>query len=96
MGYEGEWEEFVDRLARDLAPALKRRLYMVQLERLRSLEPPSDKLVYIYLVLAEPQNYMGIRRSLALGGRTVDRALRRLGVRGYVAQDDMFQYWIKG
>ena len=39
MGSEGEWEEFVERLARDLTLALRRRLYVAQLERLRGLGP---------------------------------------------------------
>jgi len=96
VGYEGEWEKFVERLARDLAPALKRRLYIAQLEKMRRLGPPSEKLVYLYLVLAEPQSYTGIKRSLALGGRTVDRTLMKLRVRGYIAQDEVFLYWVKG
>ena len=40
MGYEGEWEEFFERLFRDLAPALRRRLYMAQLDKLRGLGLP--------------------------------------------------------
>jgi hypothetical protein len=75
---EGEWEEFVERLARDLTPALRKRVYMAQLERLRGLGPPSDKLIYLYLVVAEPQPFVGVWRGLGIGVKTVDRALRRL------------------
>ena len=56
---------------------------------------PSEKLVYLYLVLAGPQRFTTIRRGLALGERTVDIALRRLRERGYVTQDSKFLYWIK-
>lgn len=39
---------------------------------------PSEKLVYFYLVLAEPQTFTGVRQGLDIGVKTVDRALRRL------------------
>jgi DNA-binding MarR family transcriptional regulator len=96
LGYESEWEEFVERLARNLTPVLKRRLNMAQLERLRRLGPPSDKLVYLYLVRAEPQTFTEIRQGLEIGVKTVDRALRRLRERGYVVQDRKYMYWVEG
>ena len=96
MGFEGEWEEFVERLVRDLAPALRRRLYTAQLERLRGLGPPADKLVYLYLVIAEPQPFVGVWRGLGIGVKTVDRALRRLRESGYVVQDRAYLYWVEG
>ena len=96
MSHKGEWEEFVERLVRDMTPALKRRLYMAQLERLRELGPPSDKLVYLYLMVAEPQPFVGVWRSLGLGVKTVDRALRRLKEGGYVVQDRAYLYWVEG
>jgi DNA-binding MarR family transcriptional regulator len=90
-----DWEGFVEGLARDLVSALRRRLYGAHLDRLRGLGAPSEKLIYLYLLLAEPQSFTTIRRGLALGGRTVDIALRRLRERGYVTQDIRFLYWIK-
>ena len=100
MGYEGEWEDFVERLARDLAPALRRRFYMAYLERLRGLGPPSDKLVYLYLVVAEPQPFVararvGVWKGLGIGVKTVDRVLKRLRERGYVVQDRKYLYWVE-
>jgi DNA-binding MarR family transcriptional regulator len=85
----------VDVLARDLVSALMRKLYAFHLGRIRVLRAPSEKLVYLYLVLAEPQSFTTIRRGLSLGRRTVDRALRRLRGRGYVSQDSVFLYWIE-
>ena len=82
-------------LARELVSALRRRLYGAHLDRLRGLGAASEKLVYLYLVLAEPQSFTTIRRGLSLGGRTVDRVLRRLRERGYVTQDVRFLYWIE-
>ena len=96
LGYKSEWEEFLESLVRDLTPALKRRLYMAKLERLRGLGPPSDKLVYLYLVVAEPQSFVGIWRGLSLSVKTVDRALRRLKEGGYVVQDRTYLYWVEG
>jgi len=90
-----EWEGFVEGLARELVSALRRRLYGAHLDRLRGLGAASEKLVYLYLVLAEPQSFTTIRRGLSLGGRTVDRVLRRLRERGYVTQDVRFLYWIE-
>ncbi|MBW1932319.1 MAG: helix-turn-helix transcriptional regulator [Deltaproteobacteria bacterium] len=98
MSCEGdwaEWEEFVERLARDLAPALSRRLRRARFERLSGLGPPSEKLVYIYLASTEPQSFTTIRRGLDLSGKTVDKALRNLKDRGLVSLDGRFLYWIR-
>jgi hypothetical protein len=90
-----DWDNFVETVAREIVSALMRRLYDVHLGRIRVLGAPSEKLVYLYLVLAEPQSFTTVRRGLSLGGRTVDRALRRLRERGYVTQDVRFLYWIE-
>jgi predicted DNA-binding transcriptional regulator len=90
----GDWDQFVDELARELVPALVRRLYGFHLVRVRMLRAPSEKLIYLYLVLAEPQSFTGIRRGLGLAMRTVDRALRRLRASGCVRQDDVYLYWV--
>jgi len=90
-----EWEEFVERLARNLAPALSRRLRRTRLERLSWLGPPSEKLVYIYLASTEPQSFTTIRRGLDLSSRTVDKALRSLRDRGLISLDSRFLYWTR-
>jgi len=95
LGSVDEWEVFVEGLASELVSVLRRRLYGAHLNRLRDFGAPSEKLVYLYLVLAGPQRFTTIRRGLALGERTVDIALRRLRERGYVTQDSKFLYWIK-
>ena len=94
-GRGDEWEDLVERLARDLTQAVRRRLYEAHLDRIRGMRTPSEKLIYLYLVLAEPQSFTDIRRGLALGGRTVDRALRRLRERGYVVQDRRYLYLVE-
>ncbi len=95
MSSADDWDDFVETVARELVSALMRRLYDFHLGRIRVLGAPSEKLVYLFLVLAEPQSFTTIRRGLALGRRTVDRALRRLRGMGYVSQDSVFLYWIE-
>ena len=94
MSSTDDWDNFVDVLARDLVSALMRRLYDFHLGRIRVLGAPSEKLVYLFLVLSEPQSFTGIRRSLGLAVKTVDRALGRLRDSGCVMQDDVYLYWV--
>ena len=96
MSYTDDWDNFVETVARDLVSALMRRLYDVHLSRIRVLGAPSEKLVYLFLVLAEPQSFTGIRRSLGLAVKTVDRALGRLRDSGCVMQDEVYLYWVVG
>jgi len=91
-GYGDEWEEFVERLARDLAPALLRQLYGPYLERLRFLGSSSEKLVYLYLLLAQPQSFMTLRRGLEMAEKTLARVLSRLRERRYIIVDRYFLY----
>ena len=93
MGFEGEWEEFVERLAQDLTIALKRRLYMAQFERMRRLGPPSEKLVYLYLVQSQPQSFTTMRKGLGISKKTLARALRSLRRWRFVVLDERFLYW---
>ena len=93
-GFGDEWAEFAERLARELAPALMRRLYGAHLRRLRRLRSTGEKLVYIYLVFTQPQTFTSIRRALSVSKDTVDRALRRLLEAGFVHQDESNLYWV--
>ena len=95
MSSADEWDDFVEALARDLVSALRRRLYHFHLGRIRLLGAPSEKLVYLFLMIAEPQSFTSIRRSLGLAVKTVDRALRRLKASGCVMQDDVYLYWVE-
>ena len=94
MSSRDDWDNFVETLAGELVSALMRRLYDFHLGRIRVLGAPSEKLVYLFLVLAEPQSFTSIRRSLGLAVKTVDRALRRLKASGCVMQDDVYLYWV--
>jgi DNA-binding HxlR family transcriptional regulator len=93
LGYEGEWEEFVERLVRDLAPALRRRMYQAEFERMLRLGPPSEKLVYLYLVQSQPQSFTTMRKGLGISKKTLARALRSLRRWRFVVLDERFLYW---
>ena len=87
-----EWEELVETLAQDLVPSLQRRLYGAHLGRIRRLRSSSEKLIYLYLLLAQPQSFITIGRALSLGERTIDRALKRLLELDYMVLDDRYLY----
>jgi len=90
----GDWERFVERLARDLASALRRRIYGPHMERVRRLGSPSEKLVYLYLVLAQPQSYTTTRRTLDISDDTVARDFQILMGKGFIERDRRFLYWV--
>ena len=94
MGSEGEWGALVESLAEALVPALSVRLRRAHYERILSIGAPSEKLIYLHLVKAQPQTFVAIRRALGLGRMTVDRALKDLLGRGFVSQDDRYLYWV--
>jgi biotin operon repressor len=78
----------------ELQATLWIRRYIDHMERLRSLPRPSEKLVYLFLVLSQPQSFTTIRRSLSLSSSTVDRAVKRLLERGYLVLDETCLYWV--
>ncbi|MFH0849613.1 MAG: hypothetical protein V1924_01590 [Candidatus Bathyarchaeota archaeon] len=85
-------KELVDAIAQQLIPFLQRRLYGAHLDRVRGLRSPSEKLIYLYLLLAQPQSFTTTRRALSLGERTVDRSLRRLLEKECIILDDRYLY----
>ena len=82
-------------LARELASALRKKFYRAHMVCIRRLGAPSEKLVYLYIFHTQPQSFTTIRRSLALGVKTVDRALKKLKEGGYIVQDNEFLYWLR-
>jgi hypothetical protein len=92
MGSTGEWEELGEAIAREIIPFLQRGLYGAHLDRIRNLKAPSEKLIYLYLLLAQPQSFTTIRRALSLGEPTVDRSLKRLLEKECVLLDDRYLY----
>lgn len=84
----------VERLADELQAALWVRHYGDHIERIRSFQRPSEKLIYLFLVKSEPQSFNTIRNALSLSNNSVDRALKRLLARGFVVLDDSYLYWV--
>jgi len=81
--------EIAAALSRDLKRQLYPRKYFV---RLRGLESPAEKLVYLFLLLAQPQTFTSTRRLLGLGNKTVARCLKKLVDLGFVVLDENL-YW---
>jgi len=82
--------EIATTLSRDLKKQLYPRKYF---NRLRGLDSPAEKLVYLFLLLAQPQTFTSIRRLLGLGNKTVARCLKKLVDLRLIVLDENFLYW---
>jgi len=87
-----EWDQLIKGISFDIVEDLRWKLWDDHWVRIRKLGAPSEKLVYIFLVLSGPSNFVGIKRSLKLGSSTVDRSLKSLLVSGFVCLDDAYLY----
>jgi hypothetical protein len=80
---EGEvedWEEaLLNRVATEFADKIRHEYYLHYITAMRTLSSPSEKLVYLYLALFQPQTLRTLRRGLGLHENTVLHALRKLG-----------------
>jgi len=88
-----EWERLVDELAGELASDLRRHLYRGHLERIRKLTAWSDRFLYLYLLLFQPQSFTSLVRGLNLPRRTAARSLGRLREKGLITLDERGLYW---
>ena len=68
--------------------------YRFHVERIRSMSAYSEKLVYLYLMVSQPQSFITIRRAMAISRTTLDRTLKRLLDHGHVELDDAYLYWV--
>ena len=90
-------EELVSFLLESVARDFKRQVYPRKyFDRLRKLGTPAEKLVYLFLLIAQPQTFTSIHRLLRLSKDTVDKALKKLVKRRFIAQDENFIYWTLG
>lgn len=88
-------EDLLKEIVAGLAQDLKRQIYPRKyFNRLRRLDTPAEKLIYLFLLVAQPQTFNSTRRLLKLSRDTVDRALKKLRTLGFVIQDENFLYWI--
>ena len=89
-----EWDQLVEGLSVKLVEYLRWSLWEDHCPRIRKLGTPSEKLVYIFLVLSGPSNFVGVKRSLKLDNSTVDRALKNLLDSRFVYLDDLYLYHV--
>ena len=68
--------------------------YRLHVDRIRSMSASSEKLVYLYLLVSQPQSFITIRRAMAMSRTTLDRALKRLTDEGNVELDETYLYWV--
>ena len=63
--------------------------------RMREIGASSEKLVYIYLALFQPQTSLSIRHGTGLHRNTLSDALNSLRKAGYVVLDEGSLWWTK-
>jgi len=86
-------DELAVEVAYELARELKRLMYPKEcLSRMLALSNATDKLVYMYIWLTQPQTFANIRRNLNLSKTTLARSLRRLEERGLIVRRGLILY----
>ena len=94
-GEAEDWEKaLLDHVAAELADKIRHEYYIPYIITMRTLSSPSEKLIYLYLTLFQPQTLRTLRRGLGLHENTVLKALRRLKDGGHIERDDEFFWWI--
>jgi len=63
------------------------------LRKLAELNSQSEKLVFLFLCLSQPQTFTGIRRSLNMSKVTLSRTLKKLQEKGLITVRDCL-YWV--
>jgi len=86
-------DDLVTEVAFELARELKRLMYPREcFSKMLALSNSTDKLVYIYIWLMQPQTFASVRRSLNLSKATLARSLRRLEEKGLIAREGLILY----
>ena len=95
MRRDNSLEELISFLLETVAKDFKKQIYPRKyFNRLRELDTPAEKLVYLFLLMAQPQTFTSIRRLLRLNRNTVAKALKELVKHRFIVQDETFIYWI--
>ena len=90
-----DWDEVFRRVSSHLVDRIQREYYMRIIGDMRNLDTASEKLIYLYLALFQPQSFSSLRRGLGLHRNTVQSTLHSLKTRGVLTRDDRFFWWIK-
>jgi hypothetical protein len=86
-------DELVSEVALELAKEVKRFIYPMEcFSQMSALNNSTDKLVYIYVWLTQPQTFASVRRSLNLSKATLARSLRRLEQKGLIVREGLILY----
>jgi hypothetical protein len=86
-------DELVSEVAFELAKEVKRFMYPREcFSQMLALSNSTDKLVYVYVWLTQPQTFASVRRSLNLSKATLARSLRRLEQKGLIVREGLILY----
>ncbi len=89
-----EWDELIERVAKDLTDQIRREYYMHYLNVVRTLSSPSEKLVYLYLAMFQPQTLKSTRKILGIHENTALNSFNKLITGGHAVRDEHV-YWLK-
>jgi hypothetical protein len=73
--------------------SIRREYFMGYVGKMREIGASSEKLVYIYLALFQPQTSLSIRHGTGLHRNTLSDALSHLREEGYVRLDEGSLWW---
>jgi DNA-binding HxlR family transcriptional regulator len=91
-GFDG-WDEVVDRIVEGVVSSIRREYYIGIIGRMRELGASSEKLIYVYLALFQPQTSLSLRRGTGLHRNTLSEALSSLQRAGYIRIDEGALWW---
>ncbi len=87
------WDDVTQRIVEGVVASVRREYFMGYISRMREIGASSEKLVYIYLALFQPQTALSIRYGTGLHRNTVSEALGTLREHGYVRLDAGALWW---
>ncbi len=87
-------EQAIAEIAETLAIELKKLLYPREyFEKMRQLKTLAEKLVYLYILLTQPQTFSGVKKGLGICKASAAKALQKLERQGFIARDNYLLYW---
>jgi len=87
------WDDVTRRIVDGVVASIRREYFMGYVGRMREIGASSEKLVYIYLALFQPQTSLSIRHGTGLHRNTLSDALSSLQKAGYVMLDEGALWW---
>jgi hypothetical protein len=87
------WDDVTRGIVDGVVASIRREYFMGYVGRMRKIGASSEKLVYIYLALFQPQTSLSLRHGTGLHRNTLSDALNHLRETGYVQLDDGALWW---